>query len=208
MRRDRRRRRSEVAGGWRRRLPLLEHLESRRLLASSVNIATFPLRGEGTYPEGIATGAGTDTNIWFTLSGNHGNIGMINPNDPGTGVVQYAIPTNSSGPGPIAAGPDGNYWFFEESANQFAVINPTTGQDHRDSPAHDHGPPGRGDDRRSERDGLVHRVQLGPGRDDRHFQRSDHRSFPCPPRAPSRTGSQKVRTATCGSLRQVPTRSG
>jgi streptogramin lyase len=105
---------------------VLEHLESRRLL--SVNIATFPLRGQGTYPEGIATGAGTDQNIWFTLSSNGGNIGMINPLNPGAGVTQYAIPTYNSGPGPIAAGPDGNYWFFEEAGDQFGVINPISGQ--------------------------------------------------------------------------------
>ncbi len=106
-------------------MPALELLESRRLL--SVNIATFPLRGEGTYPEGIATGAGADQNIWFTLSANGGNIGMINPNDTSAGVTQYPIPTDGSGPGPIAPGPDGNYWFFEETADQFGVINPTTG---------------------------------------------------------------------------------
>jgi streptogramin lyase len=100
-------------------------MESRSML--SVNIATFPLRGYGTYPQGIATGAGTDTNVWFTLGSNGGNIGTINPNNPGAGVKQYAIPTYNSGPGPIAAGPDGNYWFFEESADRFGIINPANG---------------------------------------------------------------------------------
>jgi virginiamycin B lyase len=91
----------------------------------SVNIATFPLRGYGTYPAGIATGAGTDTNLWFTLVNNGGNIGMINPNDPAAVVKQYATPTSGSGPGPIAAGPDGNYWFFEEGADQFGFFSPS-----------------------------------------------------------------------------------
>ena len=50
---------------------------------------------------------------------------MINPNDPGAGVKQYPTPTNGSGPGPIAAGPDGNYWFFEEGADQFGVFSPS-----------------------------------------------------------------------------------
>ena len=111
------------AGKWRRRSPLLEVLESRRLL--SVNIAEFPIRVEGGNPQGVASGAGTDKNIWFTLSSN--NIGMIDPSDTTAGVTQYPIPTDNSGPGPIAAGPDGNYWFFEETADQFGVINPSTG---------------------------------------------------------------------------------
>ena len=111
------------AGKWRRRSPVLEILESRRLL--SVNIAEFPIHGEGGNPLGVASGAGTDKNIWFTL--NSDNIGMIDPSNTGAGVTQYLIPTNNSGPGPIAAGPNGNYWFFEKNADQFGVINPTTG---------------------------------------------------------------------------------
>ena len=43
----------------------------------SVNIAEFPIRVEGGVPEGIASFAGSDKNVWFTLSSN--NIGMINP---------------------------------------------------------------------------------------------------------------------------------
>src|SRR5262245_36390781 len=101
-------------------------MESRRLLA--VNIATFPLHAAGTYPRGVATGAGTDQKIWFTLSGNGGNIGVIDPSNTSAGVTQYATPTKGSGPGPIAAGPDGNYWFFEEGVDQFGVVNPATGQ--------------------------------------------------------------------------------
>jgi streptogramin lyase len=88
-------------------------------------MAEFPIRAEGGGLEGIASGAGSDKNVWFTLNSN--NIGMINPNNPSSGVTQYPIPTYNSGPGPIAAGPDGNYWFFEETAEQFGVINPITG---------------------------------------------------------------------------------
>ncbi len=106
-----------------RRRPVLEPLESRRLL--SVNVAEFPIQGEGGDPLGIASGAGSDKNVWFTLSSN--NIGMINPSDTAAGVTQYRIPTDNSGDGPIAAGPDGNYWFFEETAGQFGVINPSNG---------------------------------------------------------------------------------
>ena len=103
--------RRKSAGKWRRRAPVLEALESRRLL--SVNIAEFPIPGLGGNPQGVASGAGTDKNIWFTLNSN--NIGMINPSNTGAGVTQYPIPTDNSGAGPIAAGPDGNYWFFEET---------------------------------------------------------------------------------------------
>jgi virginiamycin B lyase len=113
-----------AAGKWRRRSPVLEAFESRRLL-SSVNVADIPIRVEGGNPQGVASGAGTDKNIWFTLDSN--NIAVINPNDTAAGVTQYTIPTYNSGPGPIAAGPDGNYWFFEETADQFGVINPATG---------------------------------------------------------------------------------
>jgi streptogramin lyase len=120
---SRRARRKERAGGWRRRRLVFDFLESRRLL--STNVADFPIRVEGGDPEGIASGAGSDKNIWVTLSSN--NIGMINPNDTAAGVTQYPIPTLNSGAGPIAAGPDGNYWFFEETAGQFGVINATTG---------------------------------------------------------------------------------
>jgi streptogramin lyase len=116
--------RRKPPGARRRRRPGLEALESRRLL--SVNIAEFPLRVEGGDPQGVASGAGSDKNIWFTLSSN--NIGMINPANTKAGITQYPIPTYNSGPGPIAAGPDGNYWFFEQAANQFGAINPTTGQ--------------------------------------------------------------------------------
>jgi streptogramin lyase len=115
--------RKQRAGVWRRRRLVFDFLESRRLL--STNVAEFPIRVEGGNPEGIASGAGSDKNVWFTLNSN--NIGMINPNNLAAGITQYPIPTYNSGDGPIAAGPDGNYWFFEETADRFGFINPTTG---------------------------------------------------------------------------------
>ncbi len=42
-------------------------------------------------------------------------------------MTQYPTPTYNSGPGLITAGPDGNYWFYEKTANQLASINPSTG---------------------------------------------------------------------------------
>jgi streptogramin lyase len=117
------RRDGDSVRGRRRRRPLLEPLESRRLL--SANVAEFPIRVDGGHPQGVASGAGSDKNVWFTLNSN--NIGMINPNNTSAGVTQIPIPTYNSGPGPIAPGPDGNYWFFEETADQFGFINPSTG---------------------------------------------------------------------------------
>src|SRR5215468_4604238 len=86
-------RRRERGGRRRRRVPMLELLESRRLLT-----------GAGGDLQGVATGAGPDRNIWFTLNSNE--IGMINPSNPGAGVIRYPIATPTSGPGPIAAGPE------------------------------------------------------------------------------------------------------
>ena len=120
---SRRARRKECVGAWRRRRLAFDSLETRRLLSS--NVAEFPIRVQGGTPEGIASGAGSDKNVWFTLSSN--NIGMINPTNTTAPIAEYAIPTYNSGPGPIAAGPDGNYWFFEENAGQFGFINPSSG---------------------------------------------------------------------------------
>ena len=124
----------------------------RRLL--STNVAEFPVPVEGGSTVDIASGAGSDKNVWFTLDSN--NIGMINPNDTAAGVRQYPIPTPSSGDGPIAAGPDGNYWFFEEAADKFGVINPTTGSHYRDSLAVDQPARGRGTHSRAGWIPLVH----------------------------------------------------
>ncbi len=107
-------RRGVRAGRERRRAPVLDVLESRRLLS-----------GGGSGPQGVATGAGLDTSIWFTLSSN--SIGMINPSNPTAGVTQYAIPTASSGPGPIAAGPQPLLYASDAAKNQIYKIDKTTG---------------------------------------------------------------------------------
>jgi virginiamycin B lyase len=39
-------------------------------------------------------------------------------------VTEYPVPTPSSGPAFIAAGPDGNMWFTETSAAKIAKIVP------------------------------------------------------------------------------------
>ncbi len=103
----------EHAGRRRRRAPVLELLELRRLLSG------------GGDPQGVATGAGPDAKIWFTLSSN--NIGMINPANPGAGITQYAIPTPNSGPGPIAAGPQAILYASDIDKGQIYKIDKTTG---------------------------------------------------------------------------------
>ena len=41
-------------------------------------------------------------------------------------ITEFPVPTASSGPWGITAGPDGNLWFTERSANKIGMINPTT----------------------------------------------------------------------------------
>jgi streptogramin lyase len=104
---------------------VLELLESRRLLTSSLNAAQFSLRAEGGNPLGVATGAGADRNVWFTLSSN--SIGMINPSNPSAGVTQYPIPTANSAPGPIAAGPQAILYASDIDKGQIYKVDKTTG---------------------------------------------------------------------------------
>ena len=81
--------------------------------------------GWGRRIQGVATGAGADGNIWFTMSSN--SIGMINPGNPGAGVTQYPIPTGNSGPGPIAAGPQPILYASDIDKGQIYKIDKTTG---------------------------------------------------------------------------------
>ncbi len=110
---SRRRRQQKRAGSERVQVPILELLESRRLLST----------GGGS--QGVATGAGPDANVWFTMDSNA--IGMINPNNPGAGVTQYAIPTSGSGPGPIAAGPEEILYASDLDKAQIYKVDKTTG---------------------------------------------------------------------------------
>jgi streptogramin lyase len=93
---------------------VLDILESRRLLS-----------GGGSNPQGVATGAGMDASIWFTLGSN--SIGMIDPGHPTAGVTQYAIPTPNSGPGPIAAGPQPILYASDAATNQIYKVDKTIG---------------------------------------------------------------------------------
>ena len=191
------------AAKWRRRSPVLEVLESRRLL--SVNVAEFPIRVQGGNPQGVASGAGTDTNIWFTLSSS--NIGMINPSNTSAGVTQYPIPTYNSGPGPIAAGPDGNYWFFEKYCQSVRRHQPDHRPHHRDLPAERADP--QVDGITAGPNGTVWFTVFNtqPDRRDQHDHRPDLALSRDHPRRRSRTGSSRARTAISGLPRRARTRS-
>jgi streptogramin lyase len=101
----------------RRRRPVVEPMEPRRLLAGFQEFPVAP----NSNPFAIA--AGPDGNLWFTeLLANR--VGAINPITHLSAT--FATPTASSNPNLIAAGPDGDMWFTEPSANSVAAINPAT----------------------------------------------------------------------------------
>ena len=104
--------RSKVA-----RLALVERLEGRELLAST--ITEYPGLTAGAFPNGIVEGA--DGNLWFTeVNGNR--IGRISP----TGVVaEFPTLAPSVSPTLIAAGPDGNLWYTDGKADLIGRITPT-----------------------------------------------------------------------------------
>jgi ELWxxDGT repeat protein len=73
--------------------------------------------------------AGPDGNIWFTqyhldLGSGHITSNMIGKITPTGVITQFAVPTPSSGPFEITAGPDGNLWFTELTANKIGRITP------------------------------------------------------------------------------------
>jgi streptogramin lyase len=103
------------------RRPVLEDLESRRLLSG---ISEFPVPTD-VLPTDIA--AGPDGNLWFTQSIGD-EIGMI---DPTTHVVtEIPLPGSVGFMGAdlvsITAGPDGNMWFADYDGNTIGMINPKT----------------------------------------------------------------------------------
>ena len=87
-------------------------------------------------------------------------------------ITEFPLPTASSGPAGITAGPDGNLWFTELVANKIGRI--TDGRRHhrvpdpdgRQRPRGHHGGPGR--------QPLVHRSAGQPDRPD-HAGRRHHR---------------------------------
>jgi eukaryotic-like serine/threonine-protein kinase len=98
-------------------------------ISPSGTITEFSVPTAFSSPLGIAKGP--DGNLWFTervykeISNNQPNeiisskIGRISPS--GT-ITEFPVPTASSGPYGIAAGPDSNLWFTEDNGNQIGHI--------------------------------------------------------------------------------------
>ena len=63
-----------------------------------------------------------DTGAWFQLEGLEDRCLLSGI----SGYTEYTVPTASAGLFGIVAGPDGNLWFLENSANKIGMINPTT----------------------------------------------------------------------------------
>jgi streptogramin lyase len=113
-------RRSIDAGERRRVSPLLETLESRRLLTSSVSEIAVP-SGIHAGPAGIAAGPGNS--LWFTEY-NSDAVGVIDASTHK--ITEFPLPTKNAQPWAITEGPDGNMWFTESGAGQIGMINVTT----------------------------------------------------------------------------------
>jgi virginiamycin B lyase len=122
--------RGKVRG--RARVPSVEGLESRRLLAVALSEYAIPQPRGFPYPpvsNGIA--AGPDGNLWFT---DVNEVDSINPTTHA--IAEYALPSTNNQGGVIVTGPDGNLWFGEgfpvfsvqgqTFVAQIGMIDPTT----------------------------------------------------------------------------------
>jgi streptogramin lyase len=103
------------------RRPVVEHLESRRLLSG---IGEFPV-GSDVLPTDIAVGP--DGNLWFTQALGNG-IAKFNPTtDVVTGIpLPSSVGFDGADLVSIATGPDGNMWFSDYDGNTIGMINPKT----------------------------------------------------------------------------------
>lgn len=101
------------------RQPRIEGLESRCLLALTIN--EFPVPTADSFPNGIT--AGPDGEIWFTEQAAN-KIGRINPTTHA--FAEFPNPTSGGQPNRITAGPDHNLWFTSENGNALGQLNPAT----------------------------------------------------------------------------------
>ena len=114
------RRQRTRAGSGRDQVLILELLESRRL----------PTTGGGS--QGVATGAGPDTNVWFTMDSNA--IGMINPSNPVPRRHSIRHSHQWLGTGPIAAGPAEILYASDLNKAQIYKVDKTTALSSKPSP--------------------------------------------------------------------------
>src|SRR5262249_39770506 len=88
--------------------------------ATPTNTASFNLESSiATGPDGALWFTGTDVNPVGRLDPTQLRTCTVVPTDC---ITEFAIPTASSGPGAITAGPDGALWFIETAANQIGRI--------------------------------------------------------------------------------------
>jgi virginiamycin B lyase len=106
----------------RRRLPEMEALEGRQLLATTGSnplVSEIPIPALAAVPSQITMGP--DRAIWFTENGT-GEIGRLGANGV---ITQFPVITPGSAPFGITAGPDGNVWFTDQGLNAIGRITPT-----------------------------------------------------------------------------------
>ncbi|HVS45491.1 MAG TPA: hypothetical protein VMS32_02385 [Verrucomicrobiae bacterium] len=87
----------------------------------------------------LADSLGTNTQIVASAT-NTGSGGIITV--PATVITEYALPTNPSVPSQVAAGPDGNLWFTENSGDKIGKITTTGTITEYQVPSVDAGPQG------------------------------------------------------------------
>jgi virginiamycin B lyase len=90
-----------------------------------VTITEGPALGAGARAQDIVQGA--DGNLWVAETS--GRVARVTPGGAVTefsaGISAVGSPPDDLGPYSIAAGPDGNLWFTEPSANRVARITPS-----------------------------------------------------------------------------------
>ena len=63
---------------------------------------------------------GADGNLWFTEPGDS----ALGRSTNGGTIVEFPVPTSSSGPWDLTQGPDGNIWFTERTGNNIGFVTP------------------------------------------------------------------------------------
>jgi virginiamycin B lyase len=101
------------------RRPVVELLESRRLLALSFNEFPIPTPGsDSTWIAGNPNGQ-----LYFAETGAN-QIGQVNPST--FALTEFPIPTADSEPTSITSGPDGDLYFTAPGTNQIGRFDPVS----------------------------------------------------------------------------------
>ena len=123
----------------------------------------------------------------------------------GVVVGEFPVPTASSAPRGIAAGPDGNLWFTEYDGQPDRTDH--HGRSHHGVPD-SHGRQQPVSNHRSARTAISGSPKEPPTRSVGSRRPASSPSSRSPRPTAARYGSQRVRTATSGSPSPMPTRSG